>query len=139
MEPILWRSHRFETWNLTQNKKTKKKKKAHHRHTQAQSYFFITFENFKNTHFPEHLLMATSVVNTIGNLTFHWSIKSGSLKRPVDLRNLITSLITSLFKPLELLLEPYSKYNTKKKKVSTILSCKLHFCIYFYLFFNFFF
>ena len=83
--------------------------------------------------------MAASVVNTIGNLTFHWSKKkSGSLKRPVDLRNLITSLITSLFKPLELLLEPYSKYNTKKKKVSTILSCKLHSCICFYLFFNYF-
>ena len=37
---------------------------------------------------------------------------SGSLERPVDLRNLITSLITSLFKSLELLLEPYSKQAT---------------------------
>ena len=54
--------------------------------------------------------MAASVVNTAGNLTFHWSQKmSGSLKRPVDLRNLITSLINSLFRLLELLLEPYSK------------------------------
>ena len=84
-------------------------KEPPHRHTQALSYF-ITFENSKNTHFPEHLLMAASVVNTVGNLTFHWSKKmSGSLKRPIDLRNLITSLINSLFNLLELLLEPYSK------------------------------
>ena len=55
--------------------------------------------------------MAASVVNAVGNLTFHWSKKmSGSLKRPADLRNLITSLITSLFKLLELLLEPYNKW-----------------------------
>ena len=80
--------------------------------------------------------MAASVVNTINSIG--QKKLSGSLKRPVDLKNLITSLITSLFKPLELLLEPYSKYNTKKKKVSTILSCKLHFCIYFYLFLIFF-
>ena len=60
--------------------------------------------------------MAASVVNTVGNLTFHWSKKkkkkkkmSGSLKRSVDLRNLITSFTTSLFKLLELLLKPYSK------------------------------
>ena len=54
--------------------------------------------------------MAASVVNAVGNLTFPLSKKmSGSLERPVDLRNLITSLITSLFKSLELLLEPYSK------------------------------
>ena len=33
----------------------------------------------------------------------------GLLKQPVDLSNLITSLITCLFKLLELLLEPYSK------------------------------
>ena len=37
---------------------------------------------------------------------------SGSLKRPAGLGNLITSLITSLFKLLELLLEPYSKQAT---------------------------
>ena len=49
--------------------------------------------------------MAVSIVNTIGNLTFHLSKKmSDSLKRPADLRNLITSLITSLFKLLELLI-----------------------------------
>ena len=49
--------------------------------------------------------MAASVVNAVGNLTFPLSKKmSGSLERPVDLRNLITSLITSLFKSLELLL-----------------------------------
>ena len=54
--------------------------------------------------------MAASVVNTVENLTFHWSKKiSGSLKQPVDLRHLITSLITSLFKLVELLLEPYGK------------------------------
>ena len=54
--------------------------------------------------------MATSVVNTVENLTFHWSKKmSALLKRSVDLRNLIISLITSLFKLLELFLEPYSK------------------------------
>ena len=54
--------------------------------------------------------MATSVVNFVGNLTFHWSKKmSGSLSRQVDLRNLITNLITSLFKSLELHLETYSK------------------------------
>ena len=57
--------------------------------------------------------MAVSVVNTVGNLTFHWAKKkkkmSGSLKRAVDFTNLITSLITSLFKLLEKLLEPYSK------------------------------
>ena len=64
----------------------------------------------KNTHFPEHLLMAASVENTVGKLMFHWSKKmSGLLKWPVDLRNLITRLITSLFRLLELLLEPYSK------------------------------
>ena len=34
---------------------------------------------------------------------------SGKLKRPVDLRNLMTSLITSLFKLLELFPEPHSK------------------------------
>ena len=51
--------------------------------------------------------MAASVVNTVKNLTFHWSKKmSGSLKRPVDLRNVIANLITSLFKLLELLFEP---------------------------------
>ena len=54
--------------------------------------------------------MAASVVNTVGNLTFHRSKKmSCSLKRPVDLTNLITILITSLFRLLELLFEPYSK------------------------------
>ena len=84
-------------------------KKAPHGHTQALSYFYYVLE-FQEHHFPEHLLMVASAVNTVGNLTFHWSKKiSGSLKQPVDLRNLITSLITSLFKPLELLLEPYSK------------------------------
>ena len=57
--------------------------------------------------------MAASVVNPVGNYRFHWSKKvSGFLKRPVDLRNLITSLITSLFKPLELFLEPCSKEAT---------------------------
>ena len=50
--------------------------------------------------------MATSVVNTIGALTFRWSKISGLLKRLVDLRNLITSLTISLFKLLELLVEP---------------------------------
>ena len=59
--------------------------------------------------------MAASEVNTVGDLTFHWpkkkkkKKKSGSLKGAVDLRNLITSLLTSLFKLLELLLELYSK------------------------------
>ena len=90
-EPILQQGHRFEVCNFT-------KKELPHRHTQALSYF-IMFQNSKNTNFPEHLLMTPSVVNTVGNLTFHWSKKmSGSLKRPIDLRNLITSLITSLFK-----------------------------------------
>ena len=53
--------------------------------------------------------MATFVVNTVGNLTFHWSKKMrDSLKQPIDIRNLIISLITFLFKLLELLLETYS-------------------------------
>ena len=46
--------------------------------------------------------MVTFVVNTVGNLKFHWSKKrSDPLKGPVDSRNLI-SFITSLFKLLEL-------------------------------------
>ena len=57
--------------------------------------------------------MVTFVVNTVGNLKFHWSKKrSDPLKGPVNLRNLITSLITSLFKLLELFVEPYSKLAT---------------------------
>ena len=56
--------------------------------------------------------MVTFVVNTVGNLKFHWSKKrSDPLKGPVDLRNLITSLIT-LFKLFELFVEPYSKLAT---------------------------
>ena len=73
--------------------------------------------------------MSASVVNTVGNLTFHWSKKkvSGSLKQPADLRNLITSLLTSFFKPLELLLELYSKltfslvFNFEKDRSSSAL------------------
>ena len=39
------------------------------------------FHYSKNTHFPEHLLMAASVENTVGKLMFHWSKKmSGLLK-----------------------------------------------------------
>ena len=53
--------------------------------------------------------MAASAVNSVTNLTFHRSKISDLLKRPVDLRNLITSLITSLFKLLELLVAQYSK------------------------------
>ena len=45
----------------------------------------------------EHLLMAASVVNTVEVLKFPLSKKGGLLKRQVDLRNLITSLITSYF------------------------------------------
>ena len=58
--------------------------------------------------------MAVSVVNTVGNLKFHWSKKNAWLiKTPVDLRNLTTSLITSFFNLLELFFEPYSKYFEK--------------------------
>ena len=40
----------------------------------------------------EHLiLMAASVINTSGILTFHWSKISDLLKWPINLRNLITS------------------------------------------------
>ena len=56
--------------------------------------------------------MTASVINTAGILTLYLSKINGLLKRPVDLRNLITSLITPLFKLLELLVEPYSKYAT---------------------------
>ena len=56
--------------------------------------------------------MTASVINTAGILTLSLSKINGFLKRSVDLRNLITSLITPLFKLLELLVEPYSKYAT---------------------------
>ena len=49
------------------------------------------------------LFMGDSVINTVGDLTFHLS------KISCLLRNLITSLKTSLFKLLLLLIEPYSK------------------------------
>ena len=39
--------------------------------------------------------MVTSVINTVGILTFYWLKASGLLKIPVDLGNLITSLIAS--------------------------------------------
>ena len=51
--------------------------------------------------------MAAFVVNTIGILTFHCS----KIKRLVDLRNLITNLITSLFKLLELLVESTATFS----------------------------
>ena len=41
--------------------------------------------------------------------TFHWSNISGLPKRPVDLRNLITRLIMTLFKVFGLLVEPYNR------------------------------
>lgn len=54
--------------------------------------------------------MATSVANTVENLTIHWSKKmSALLKRSVDLRNLTTSIPRSLLKLLELLVERCSK------------------------------
>ena len=41
--------------------------------------------------------------------TFHWSNISGLPKRPVDLQNLITRLIMTLFKVFGLLVEPYNR------------------------------
>ena len=41
--------------------------------------------------------------------TFHWSNISGLSKRPVDLQNLITRLIMTLFKVFGLLVEPYNR------------------------------
>ena len=63
-------------------------KEPPHRHTQALSYF-ITFENSKNTHFPEHLLMAASVVNTVGKKISlvkknKWLIKTTSWFKTFD-------------------------------------------------------
>ena len=41
--------------------------------------------------------------------TFHWSNISGLSKRPADLRNLITRLITTSFKVFGLVIEPYNR------------------------------
>ena len=60
---------------------------------------------FRDTYFSENILMVASVVNIIGTLTLYWSEISNLLNQQVDLWNLITSVITSLFKP-------YSKQTT---------------------------
>ena len=94
-EPILWQSHRLETCNLT-------KKRAPHRHTQTLSYFFSYVLEFQ-----EHQFSRTPL-NDCFCSKYYRKLNISLVKKKMS-GSSITNLITSLFKLLELLLEPYSK------------------------------
>ena len=84
-------------------------KKSHPKAYLGPELFYYVLE-FQKHPFSSTLLNCCFCIKYYRKLNISLVKKmSGLLKRPVDLRNLITTLITSLFRLLELLLEPYRK------------------------------